>query len=233
MKQITFLSLLLGLVSACQGPCKKGSGDLITETRNVGTFTKVSLSGSYTIILRQEATQKVEVKADDNLLPYIITETKGNTLEIRNKNNVCFRREKITVYISVPTIECIKLSGSGKVTGENTFTGNKLEVILSGSGDIDLDYNGTQLESTLSGSGNINLRGSSTTANYRISGSGDIKASGHYTQDASVILSGSGKCELNVQNSLNATLSGSGDIEYYGNPTVNSSTSGSGKITKK
>jgi hypothetical protein len=48
----------------------------------VPSFSNVSLSGSGQVILEQTANESLTVTTDDNLLPYIKTEVKGNRLEV-------------------------------------------------------------------------------------------------------------------------------------------------------
>jgi len=63
---LALLAVLL-LVSACS--VTKGSGRVVTETREVGGFTKVELSGSGELTIEKTGTESLSISAEDNLLP--------------------------------------------------------------------------------------------------------------------------------------------------------------------
>jgi len=71
---IVYLSLGLLLLSSCNGfDCINGSGNQVTESRDIGTFTQVETSGSLKIVLSQDSTSSVRILADDNIQDEIKT----------------------------------------------------------------------------------------------------------------------------------------------------------------
>jgi hypothetical protein len=83
----------------------------------------------------------------------------------------------------------------------------------------------------MSGSGDVDLTGSATTQHVSSSGSGNYHGANLTTEDAEIVLSGSGSAQVNVAGRLTATTNGSGDITYAGNPAaVDADSSGSGTI---
>ena len=77
------------LPQAGQAASANGSGRSATETRSVGDFQAVRLSGSMDLQVRQGTTASVQVTADDNLLALLETVVEssahGPTLDIRWK----------------------------------------------------------------------------------------------------------------------------------------------------
>jgi len=61
-----------GVVMAAQGPVR-GSGVVATQHRDVGAFTSMSLGTSFAVILRSSTREGIDVVADDNLMPFIVT----------------------------------------------------------------------------------------------------------------------------------------------------------------
>lgn len=57
-----------------------GSGNLITETRTVSVFNKVSSIGVFDINITQGNFQSVEIIADDNIIDYVTTKVVNNEL---------------------------------------------------------------------------------------------------------------------------------------------------------
>ena len=71
----------LSIASACGvGRTLRGSGDIITENREVSGFDRVSLSGFGEVTIEVGEKESLTVTTDDNIMPYVHTEVKNNTL---------------------------------------------------------------------------------------------------------------------------------------------------------
>ncbi|MDH5598218.1 MAG: DUF2807 domain-containing protein, partial [Cyclobacteriaceae bacterium] len=148
------------------------------ETRSVGSFTEISLSISANVYLTQGNTIRVELEGYEEELEEVITEVDGDRLKIKHEGKWFggWKREKVNVYITMPTIEGLSVSGSGDITGKGKFKSKGLDISVSGSGDIDLDIETGNVEVSISGSGDIKLAGKSDFIEVRISGSGEFDA---------------------------------------------------------
>src|SRR5262245_51971625 len=62
-----------------------GSGNAITESRNVSDFNSVRLMGSGQLTIDVTGTESLTIKADDNLLPYLTSEVNGKQLTLGTK----------------------------------------------------------------------------------------------------------------------------------------------------
>ncbi len=210
----------------------KGSGNIINETRNVGSFEKVAVSGSFDVFLVKGNEGKLDIKIEDNLLAYLVTEVDNGKLKIKWKKGTSINTRKaviITVYFK--DIEAVSLSGSGDIIGKDLIKSNNFEVAVAGSGDIKLDVETNEMDAAISGSGDIDLEGSSENFTAAIAGSGDIDAVNLKTDKATLRISGSGGITITVINELIAKISGSGDIKYKGNPKIEDiKVSGSGDV---
>ena len=84
MKRHMILAVALTalLLSGCTLAGVRGSGDLVTESRQVSDFDRVALSGSGQVVITQGAEEGLSVEADDNLMQYVRTEVSGRTLEL-------------------------------------------------------------------------------------------------------------------------------------------------------
>jgi autotransporter translocation and assembly factor TamB len=141
---------------------------------------------------------------------------------------------EFNVFITVPDLKEINVSGSGDITGRGVFrTGGDLTVMVSGSGNIDMQLECADLNSRVSGSGDIELSGQCEEADLSISGSGSIGGSDFNCKNARVQISGSGDVKLDVESYLDVSISGSGDVIYGGQPKIKSRISGSGEINHK
>lgn len=257
MKKIYTASLFLalGLFQQSCDRCERGSGNLTTETRSVGSFTSIELKGSSDVEVRKSSDGdfKVEVYEYANVQSYIVTEVANNELVIKNQDGTCVKnsRAKITVYMPDPLYKTY-LSGSGNIDINAEFL-DLNEANLSGSGDINVNYptnpnsflaylsgsgeieiancNSQSLDAQLGGSGDITVKGG-TTSNLiaNLTGSGNIELYSLSATAANCTLTGSGNIEVNASSTLSATLSGSGNITYMGSPAVTQNKTGSGNI---
>jgi len=203
------------------------------ENREVSGFDKVSLGISADLFLKQGSSYNLELEGDSDDLEDVITEVKGGSLIIkyRNDRGWKFGRDKVSIYLTMPEISSVSLGGSGKIIGENTIESDDLYLSVSGSGKIKLDLEADELTQKISGSGGIVVSGSADEAELFISGSGNLDALDLEVDHYVVRISGSGKCKINVGDSLEATISGSGSVYYKGDPDkIRSNVSGSGRV---
>jgi hypothetical protein len=208
------------------------------EVREVSPFSKISLKISANVYVLQDARQSIRINADSETLEQIITEVNDRTLTIRFPSNNVFKRwnpGKIDIYISVPEIDGLSISGSGDIISDNINT-RILELVVSGSGNIKIEKLAAEkVTANVSGSGNIKIAegGVANELSARISGSGNIDARGFEANNISVQTSGSGNCYVVSNGEIKARISGSGNVYYSGNPAIDSSVSGSGSVKKR
>ena len=91
-KRILLVLLLLGtifVVTACGATIIKGSGNLITETRQVSNFDSIDLSGSGEVIVTQGGSESLTIETDDNVMEHVKAEVVGAAIL-----NVKLTREK-------------------------------------------------------------------------------------------------------------------------------------------
>lgn len=211
-----------------------GSGNSSTEDRNMGSFSGVETVGSMDIIVLQGPSHAVRIEGDDNLLEYVETELDGNMLEIRPRKGYNLRpRAGLKIYVTAPYFDKLSVTGSGKITSQSKIISpRKLEVNITGSGDIEADVDAPEVSSEITGSGTVRLKGTTKRFTTEISGSGDTFAWDLLSEEAKVEIAGSGNVQLFASKNLDIEIAGSGDIQYKGNPSVSTSKAGSGSVKK-
>jgi hypothetical protein len=232
----TISMLMVGLGMLFFTACEKvvGEGPVVTQTRNVSNFTRISVSIPGKVNYRIDPQFSVQIQAQQNVLDILQTNLEGNELVIKVKDGKRLKEhEDIVVSISAPHLIFVNLSGSAEVN----VTGNLVEADLgtkvSGSGNINVQQAALtgKLSGTISGSGNIKvLTGTAKNEDMRISGSGNIDLANIIAETAVTEISGSGDIWVNLSISLNATISGSGSVYYRGHPLISTHVSGSGKV---
>ena len=223
----------LGISQKHWGDGVKGAGPVVKETRAISGFTKVASGIAANVFVRQASAFQVEVEGQKNVLGLLITEVVDGVLKIRFEENVSYDKA-LSIYISAPSFEELKLSGSGDLKAENGLSGTSLKLTLSGSGNVNIsDAQYTNVNCHLSGSGDVVVGGKATNAEYHISGSGSVDSGNLEAQNVTSSVSGSGDLTCKASVALNAKVSGSGNIRYSGNPSVISKVSGSGEISAR
>lgn len=210
--------------------CVKGEGNVITQEIILPDFKGVRLETSACVYITQGSEFEVIVKGQKNIIDELERDVKDDRWDIEFDD--CVRdHEDLIIYITMPEIDYLAISGSGKIYGENTFDVENLDLNISGSGDMDIAVdNANDMESKISGSGKITLEGNTEKAILKISGSGDYRAFDLQTNKTYVDISGSGDAEVWVLDFLEIDISGSGDVYYKGSPDLDIDISGSGRV---
>lgn len=205
--------------------------------RDVPSFSEISLRVPAKLHVEQGKTQSVEIVAKSSTLEELITEVKGRELIIRfsAKNYLWkdFTPGKIEIFITVPEVNALSVSGSGDIINDGPIETRILDLAVSGSGDILLDdLKAERVKASISGSGNIRISGNGTAEDLSVnsSGSGNFKGIDFNAQDVKVKLAGSGNAEVSAVKNLNVRAAGSGNVTYKGNPLIDQSVVGSGRV---
>ncbi|MCP4674505.1 MAG: DUF2807 domain-containing protein [Deltaproteobacteria bacterium] len=225
--QIVICTLITAFCVGCVSVV--GSGKPASERRELASFNEIDVSGSVKVLIGISEKISCEVKGDDNIVPIIKTEVRGNQLRIYGEKSY---RPKIPVEIllTVPDIRAIDLSGSGKIVIHG-IKRDDLNVEVSGSGNVILTgIEVNSLHSDLSGSGTITAQGVTSQLQTEISGSGSGDFVNLCAQEASAEISGSGTTSLVAMQTVDVKVSGSGSVHYAGTPSLSQSISGSGSV---
>ncbi|HEK20789.1 MULTISPECIES: head GIN domain-containing protein [unclassified Mucilaginibacter] len=233
--KISLLVLLASatvITSSCRRfRCKKGSGNLKTETRQTGDFSRLEIKGAYNVLLKQDSSKTLTITADDNLLQYIETSTSGNTLKINSRRSLCTGKA-ITVTVGVRNIEDIKASGSVEVKSEGRLNVKDISFELKGATKVELDMSATNVRADGKGSTELVLRGQAATADVHLTGSGKLNALDFVVGRYNLSTTGASECNVNVLNELNIKSTGASDVKYRGNPTISTDKKGSVSVNK-
>ena len=234
--QYTMLTLLIAGSSSCYFSTQEsiyGSGNVVSEERDVEDFTGLSVRTGIDVIMRQGQENSLELEADDNLHEVIITEVVDNTLKIYTRKNIRRARSK-TIYLVYKELDNIRISSAGDVTGENTLKTDHLSIDLSSAGDLVLDVEAETVECDISSSGDAKLSGKADMLIASLSSAGDLHAYDLITRKVEVSCSSAGDARVYATEEFNLRSSSAGSIYYKGEgDLVNSRTSSAGSIVRK
>jgi len=197
MKIISIVLLLAFIITGCGFWGVRGNGRVRDESRNIMDFQKIDAGGAFSIRVKVGPSASLKISAEENLLGYIRTNVKGNTLVIDTRKNISPRKE-IYIEITTPDLRAIDASGANNIKVEG-IKGTDFSVDLSGAGNVDLYGEVDRLDAELSGAGNIDAK--------------ELKA-----KEVRVSVSGAASADVYAKDFLDASVSGVGSIDYYGDP---------------
>lgn len=236
---ITLLALFFasGPLAAQWGRQKKvqGNGNIEKQERNLGNdFTAVKSCCSMIVLITKGDQHSVTVETDENLLEYIETEVAGDRLTIRRKDGFDLESsQRIKVYVTMPKIAGLYASSSSDLLVTGNFTGDKLDLDVSSSAEIEVNFTGSRVEVDGSSSGRIRLTGAADRMTVDLSSSSRVEAENFTTKQLKAEASSSGKLSVKVTEEIDADVSSSGQVNYSGTPTkVYSDASSGGKVRK-
>lgn len=228
MKNLLLFATMLAF--SCTAPLL--SGETVKEIRNVGQFSAISLTISADVFLTQGSVQKIEIEGDKSSLEEIETTVNGQTLKICTKDMFHGNIGKVSVYITVPGINALTISGSGDIAAGSDITADELDLNVSGSGSIRFSgLSAREVSATITGSGNIDITAGKgqSELDVVITGSGSFSAEGFSVPEVDVNITGSGSARVWALKELETNITGSGNVAYKGDPQVNARSTGSGK----
>lgn len=225
----------------------KGDGNIITRTIPVEDFDRIVLGDNiepkgnpfggkkkYPTFnyMQTLGTASLQITMDENLFSVLdIIQTKGE-IKIQTKNNrVKIQPTQLKISGSSRELSYVGISGCMNFISENQLKSDKLEMAVSGVGDITIeDFTCDELSCNVSGVGNIYLSGKVKSARYGVSGVGKVYAFDCQVENLRCDVSGVGGMQVWATESLKANASGVGGIKYKGDPKTELNASGVGSI---
>ncbi|WOK09573.1 head GIN domain-containing protein [Imperialibacter roseus] len=233
--------------SIVDGPCERGKGDIVRRALDIEAFAGINMTMAGTVTIERGETLSVEIEGQPNILDLISTDVEDGQWTIYPRSCISNHKD-FSVFITLPELENIILTGSGSITTLDSFD-DDVDILLSGSGKITYAGQGEKANVALTGSGKITFTGDFTNVTVSHSGSGSVLLSGAAdflkatcsgsggidayemaATKAQVVNSGSGSSKVHVTDELEAVVSGSGSIFYRGDAVVDETDNGSGSI---
>lgn len=209
-----------------------GNGNIITDERKLPSFNRIMIEGIAEVRFHTSTEYRAVVSIDSNLNEYFQTTVRNEVLIIKYEPSGPFSSTKEIADIYCPNLTDISISGAGRFEAIDTITSPVFKVNISGAGAIYGTIKCEAFSAGISGTGEINIKGNTQKAEISISGSGDFNAAECIINDCSIEISGSGRADMYVEDTLSGTISGAGRIKYRGKPEINFRNSGSGSVEK-
>jgi len=192
------------------------SGPPVSQTRDLGGFTRLEVSGDLSLDVRlfNRPDPGVRITAGTKAIDRIETQVVGDVLRVSTKSRGLTIGPDplgdVSISLGVPALLALRVD-------------DQADVNLSG-------LSAKSFELRVDGSGDVRARGRVDDLEMEVDGSADTDLGDLATQNASVRMDGSGDAELRVARSLELIVEGSGDVIYHGRPSVSSRLEGSGNV---
>lgn len=246
MKKLILLVISLIFLAACTGihfgdpnDRAQGSGNVITQSRPVGHFERVYLSGIGDLVLNQGDQESLSIEAEDNVLEAIQTKVVFGTLYISISFENVEPARPVKYYLTVTKLTGLHVTGSTHVevgdietdsldikanlAGSVNFgsvQANSLKIMMLEAGSCKFgSVQVNNLEVLLGAGGQCKVNeGQVVHQSIKVSGGASYDASNLESATADVKVDGGGVAVIWVVESLNASLHGDGVLKYYGDP---------------
>ena len=203
-KAVSIFSILL-LLAGCKNSSNinnpdslNGSGNIITEQRNVSECSGLQIINVGSVYLTQDTVQSIRISADDNIMDKVITREEQGILVVGLENG-SYSNISLKFYVSLKSVNKLLIEGAGGIECSGPVTSGNLYCMINGAGKIQLKGEGESLNCIMNGAGSINAK--------------DYNA-----KNCSAAVNGAGNCTVFVTGKLDASVNGAGRITYYGKP---------------
>jgi hypothetical protein len=230
MRKINFLFAVILISLVLLSIASFTFGQTTKKTLELPEFKSIYVNSNYTVFLKQTNKQEVTVEALADIFQITEIKVENGILMINierkpeNPNKTLWAKiddiklnPTMKVYVSMKNVNELQVNGGGKIVSENSIATDYISLGVAGNGSLDVDLKGNTVKAEITGSGNLNLKGYATSLDALLGGSGSLTGFNCPLENAKVRLSGSGSCELNVTNTLDATVMGSGSVKHKGN----------------
>jgi hypothetical protein len=151
----------------------RGEGPVKAETRNIAAFSRIETSAGIGTSVQIGPAGTIEVRAQENILPNIVTEVANGTLRLHSAHSYT-TSEKVEVVITTPSLAGVVLSGGsvGRIEG---FRQDALEIEVSGGSRLTAIGEATALDLNMSG-GSVATLDDLSTRTIKVAASGGSRA---------------------------------------------------------
>ncbi len=197
---------------ACSELGTRGEGEVTSETRPTDSFSRIEAGAGIHLSVGIGAASPIEVRAQGNILPLIVTEVVDDTLRIRSSKGYT-TNEKVEVTLATAQLERIVLSGGSR---------GAIDGLAADTFDVDL-----------SGGSVLTATGTAGALTLNISGGSVAEIGGLTTTTVDADLSGGSRADVTATDSVAGSATGGSRISVAGGATTSVDTSGGSQVESR
>lgn len=233
MKKILYIITLFFVFGCNQEDapdCFQSAGDIIQQTFEVGTFSKITVYKDVELFITQGATPSVLVETGENLINDVEVYVENDRLILKDNNTCNLTRDYgITkVHVTVPNLTEIRNSSTLDVHSVGVLNFEELKLLSEdyggdfyNVGNFNLEVNCTTLRVVINNLTTNIISGSTEHLNISHA-SGDGRFEGRYlvAQNVTIYHRGSNDIIVNPQQQLTANLVSTGNVIAVNTPPI-------------
>lgn len=211
-----------------------GNGNVVTEERNVGDFSKVKGSSGLDIYLTKGNENKVVVEADENLHQHIETIVENGKLRIRSADHTNIGKAKAKkIHVTYIELSSIEASSGADVIANSVVKSETLNLDVSSGADLEVEILARDVYAETSSGADLVVSGKANSLKAKASSGSDLDAKELMVVDCNADASSGADITVHVKDRLDAEATSGGDVHYYGDPAAVTNKGGrSGSIHK-
>lgn len=223
MKSFLTLIACFAIFSSCRMWQRiEGNGNVETKTYNLSNFDEIDVSSAVNVELTQ-GNFEVKLRIDQNLFDKFDLSVSGSTLKIRRRNGNIDPSVEPKVYVSMPVLKNIDVSGASSVEMTNQFQQTeKISFDVSGASNAKLNIRTQSCEGKATGASTVNIKGEVLNGDYRASGASSIQAFDCLTDKVNIDANGASTVKINAVSDISVDASGASTVKFKGKANISS-----------
>ena len=208
-RRTLILAALVALAATATGCGTRGEGAITSETRQTDAFSRIESTAGIRVSIGIGESSGLEVRAQGNILPLIVTEVSDGTLRIHSSKGYT-TSESVEVILSTPELERIALSGGSRGTVDG-LAADAFDVQLSG-GSV------------------LTANGTAKTMTVGVTGGSVAELAGLTAATIAVEASGGSRAELMATDAVNGSANGGSHVSIAGGATSTVDANGGSQV---
>ncbi len=211
----------------------KGSGNIISEHRQLSGFKNVTVCCGLDCEIIQGNNFDVNVIADDNLIKGIKTTVENGTLVISSEYNNYINIKSKKVVVTLPEINSLETTSGSNLTTKGVIVGNDIKIKSSSGSQLEANVESDIIDLETSSGSEMNIEGKALKLYTDSSSGSSIDADKLLANEVNSQSSSGSSTNVHPISSLNAKASSGSSINYNTNPkNVKVDESSGGSISK-
>lgn len=232
----TLMFALMAVMTSCVNLVegKKGSGNVVEQTRNITEdFKFVEVSTGINVLVEQSDTPSVVVKADDNLQENIVTKVENGVLYIKSTESFSTSvTPKITV--KMPVVSGLSTTSGSSLKSVNALITEDIAVKSSSGSEIDVMVEANHITVETTSGSTVEVSGKALKLETSSSSGSSLDASNLVANDVVSQSTSGSSTTVNPVLSLDGKASSGSSIVYKKAPkTLTKEQSSGGGVSQE
>jgi hypothetical protein len=185
--------------------------------RSLPFFDKIKVTNQVNVILTRGDEPSARIEATGISMSDIVTEVTGKTLEITLKRGV-YKDATVDVFLTYIQLRDIYVRASGRLSFQDTITGDKLIVYATTNGEVNAIVDLQTLDVSVNKGGLVRISGNISSYEARIATAGNLSALELQVDSAFVTASTKGIAKITAKELVEANLRTGATLTLTGTP---------------